>query len=333
MAGQQGGGGQDPRHPKSRFGAKYPYNRVEVTESGHERHYDDTPGKERIREAHKSGTYYEVSPDGKRVDQIVGNKISYVKGGQTNTVDGSNDSKIHGGDRSSIGGDRHAEVKGSQTDANHGHRKNISGGDQAQAINGDRSVGIRGNETTKIGKNNKHKVDGDSKSITDGTHDTEIGGAASLTGKSTWTIKFDGKIMKTSAVSITLSGGGSTIDIRGGGITITSPDNKTVGITNLDNGGSPVLTVAGPSPTVFAKPSDRRLKKDIVRVGETVFGLPLYRYKYVWGETEWVGVMAQEVALVAPDCVMYGTDGYMMVDYRALGVPFITYEEWNAQIR
>ena len=42
----------------------YPHNKVYETESGHYKEYDDTLGAERIKEYHKSGTYYEIDKDG-----------------------------------------------------------------------------------------------------------------------------------------------------------------------------------------------------------------------------------------------------------------------------
>ena len=44
--------------------ANYPLNKVYETETGHFKEYDDTEGKERIREQHKSGTFYEMDKDG-----------------------------------------------------------------------------------------------------------------------------------------------------------------------------------------------------------------------------------------------------------------------------
>jgi len=42
----------------------YPHNKVYETERGHYKEYDDTLGAERIKEYHKSGTYYEIDKDG-----------------------------------------------------------------------------------------------------------------------------------------------------------------------------------------------------------------------------------------------------------------------------
>ena len=57
--------------PSSAYGAKYPYNQVTVTRSGHVIEYDDTPGHERIRIFHKSGTYTEINSVGQSVSKIV----------------------------------------------------------------------------------------------------------------------------------------------------------------------------------------------------------------------------------------------------------------------
>jgi len=63
--------------------------------------------------------------------------------------------------------------------------------------------------------------------------------------------------------------------------------------------------------------SDRRLKRDIERVGETAGGLPVYEYHYIWDgpETRHRGVMADEVAPIFPDAVIYDADGFASVDY------------------
>jgi hypothetical protein len=76
--------------------------------------------------------------------------------------------------------------------------------------------------------------------------------------------------------------------------------------------------------------SDIRLKRDIVLVGRLDDGLGLYRYRYLWSDTAYVGVMAQEVALIHPGAVNKGPDGYLRVDYGRLGLKFMTESEWDA---
>ncbi len=63
--------------------------------------------------------------------------------------------------------------------------------------------------------------------------------------------------------------------------------------------------------------SDRRLKRDVLQIGTGAYGLPVYRWRYVWGE-EAEGYMADEVAAVRPDAVHVAPNGFAMVDYGAL---------------
>jgi hypothetical protein len=66
--------------------------------------------------------------------------------------------------------------------------------------------------------------------------------------------------------------------------------------------------------------SDTRLKADIEQVGATVYGLPLYQFRYKTGSERFKGVMAQDVLEVMPDAVVKGEDGYYRVKYDLLGI-------------
>ena len=61
--------------------------------------------------------------------------------------------------------------------------------------------------------------------------------------------------------------------------------------------------------------SDRRLKRDIRRVGTLENGLPIYRFNYVWSPRVHVGLMADEVIRVHPEAVSENADGYKFVNY------------------
>lgn len=60
--------------------------------------------------------------------------------------------------------------------------------------------------------------------------------------------------------------------------------------------------------------SDRRVKRDIKRVGTADNGLPIYSYRYIWGGPVQIGVMAQDVAEVNPGAVA-DLGGFLGVDY------------------
>jgi len=70
--------------------------------------------------------------------------------------------------------------------------------------------------------------------------------------------------------------------------------------------------------------SDARLKRDISLVGTRSDGLGVYRFKYLWSDHVYVGVIAQEVALIHPAAVIRDRlTGLLSVDYGRLGMPFI----------
>jgi hypothetical protein len=80
--------------------------------------------------------------------------------------------------------------------------------------------------------------------------------------------------------------------------------------------------------------SDARLKRDITLIARLDDGLGLYRYRYLWSDTVYVGVMAQEVALLHPDAIVRDAlDDYLRVDYGRLGLRLMALQEWEASSR
>jgi hypothetical protein len=56
--------------PASSYAARYPYNHVHQSESGHLFEIDDTPGAERLHRYHRAGTFEEIGPLGQRITKI-----------------------------------------------------------------------------------------------------------------------------------------------------------------------------------------------------------------------------------------------------------------------
>ena len=56
--------------PPSTYGARYPYNHVHQSESGHLFEIDDTPGAERLHRYHRAGTFEEIGPLGQRITKV-----------------------------------------------------------------------------------------------------------------------------------------------------------------------------------------------------------------------------------------------------------------------
>lgn len=66
--------------------------------------------------------------------------------------------------------------------------------------------------------------------------------------------------------------------------------------------------------------SDRRLKTDLTRVAMHPAGFGIYRFKYLWSDVRYRGVIAQEVLKVMPQAVVRGEDGFLRVHYAAIGM-------------
>jgi hypothetical protein len=84
-------------------------------------------------------------------------------------------------------------------------------------------------------------------------------------------------------------------------------------------------TPGGGSSSSSGTPSDRRLKNGIKQSATLPSGIRLYRFRYRGSETEYMGVLAQQVSKIAPHAVTSGRDGFLQVDYDALGLTNFPY--------
>ena len=75
--------------------------------------------------------------------------------------------------------------------------------------------------------------------------------------------------------------------------------------------------------------SDIRVKQDVEPLGSSGAVLPLYSFRYLDDDTEYVGVMAQDVLEVCPDAVTTGEDGFYRVNYGRLGLRMVERAEWD----
>lgn len=64
--------------PFPAYNAKYPFNKVFESESGHVLELDDTPKAERVHLAHRTGTFQEIYPSGTKVEKIVKNNYQII---------------------------------------------------------------------------------------------------------------------------------------------------------------------------------------------------------------------------------------------------------------
>lgn len=195
-------------------------NRLQVTESGHELHFDDTPGAERLRIAHKSGSHVEYSANGRVTVVAVAGQVTYVKGGTTVTVDGNHDEKVAGSTRSSVSGDTHSEVAGHTTSMVQGDSRSVVGGDHTSAVGGDHTMGVVGKMTVKLGSGMEVKGDA--------TMDSKVDGGATLQFGAFTNVYSKGDVTITSDSQIKFVVGGSTITMKAGEIEVKSAAVKFV---------------------------------------------------------------------------------------------------------
>jgi hypothetical protein len=94
------------------YDAKYPYNNVTETKSGHLQEFDDTPGAERIRTQHRTGTYSEIAPDGSEQCKIIGDSFEVVVKNKQVMIKGFCQVSIDGNSVLEVKGDCIQRVKG-----------------------------------------------------------------------------------------------------------------------------------------------------------------------------------------------------------------------------
>ena len=109
--------------PVTPYDSKYPYNHSTITESGHTFELDDTPGAERVSLSHRTGTFFEVHPDGSKVEKIMNNNMTvivknnevYIMGDEKRSTQGNLKVFIKGSAKLEVGGDVELQVNGNMT--------------------------------------------------------------------------------------------------------------------------------------------------------------------------------------------------------------------------
>lgn len=106
----------------------------------------------------------------------------------------------------------------------------------------------------------------------------------------------------------------SGLGLQAGGLVANTGQKST----NTGGGPSTLGSIASAAGGIASIFSDRRLKRDIERVGEFPDGLGIYSFRYVMGIKRVFGVMADEVAKIRPWALGAKRAGYSTVNYGAL---------------
>jgi hypothetical protein len=101
------------------------------------------------------------------------------------------------------------------------------------------------------------------------------------------------------------------------------------GFPGAGGGGGAPAGGAGGGGGAGGAPSDMRLKRNITALYQTPDGIQLYRFKYLWSDQEYVGVIAQDLLQSHPEVLSQDELGYYRVNYSGLGLRMMTIEEWE----
>jgi hypothetical protein len=143
--------------PPTQYAAKYPYNNVMETESGHIVEFDDTPGKERIHQAHRNGSFQEWYPNGDKVEKVTRDNYTiimkddhvYIMGKCNITVQGDAEIYVQKNAYAKVDGNLRGQV-GGNADVNIDGNVNVTvGGNFNERVGGTYTVQSGGNMSFK----------------------------------------------------------------------------------------------------------------------------------------------------------------------------------------
>ena len=230
--------------PEAPFGAKYPFNKVFETESGHVQEFDDTPGQERIHTYHRSGTFSEVDANGTQVNYIVGdnfilmekNGCVHVAGECNITVDGN--TNIY-----------------ARTDANIQVQQNAT-----LKVGNNLDIGVATDVTMAVGGDFRVKVVGDY-SVDAANINSKSQQATNIQAVGAFSTKGASVNVEAQGEANYLSGGATKMDYSEGRFGSGAANANDVGNVDLT---APEQTV-GLSPVVpFAIPPEREFEENTI---------------------------------------------------------------------
>ena len=160
------------------YEAIYPYNHVYESETGHILEFDDTKDHERVHLRHRTGTAFEMHPNGDQVNLIKGDHYNITTGEWQQQIDKNKDLTINGHYKLKINADGQSN---NHYDIQVGPNANINIQVDTGKINlitkqGDVNVNAGGNYNVKVGGDYTMTVAGNrTVSVTGSTNDTTQG--------------------------------------------------------------------------------------------------------------------------------------------------------------
>jgi len=261
----------DEPHPKGitkdaekYLSAKYPYNHVYESESGHLMEIDDSPGGERLHREHMSGTFEEWHPTGDKVVKVVGSNYEIIAGSSNVIITGDVNVTIEGTKKELIKGDYILEVEGDYTRKIHKNERvkigaGASGGNLETEIKGNYSYNINRAVKGRVGKDQDITIFGNEQRTIEGFFRHSVTGnitQSSTTGSISWHAFTD--ISQTTVTGITSIKSGDKLNMKSAlAMTIHAETslNETVGTTKVSSTGSTWLHTSADDITIIGGPN------------------------------------------------------------------------------
>ena len=130
---------------------RYPFNKVQLTESGHSFEMDDTRGRERVRLQHRTGTFIEMHPNGDEVHKVYGDGYEITIADKNVLIKGHCSVEVQGDSVLNVKGDYTIKVDKDMNVHVGGRLTMVSEGNGAVLSKSDMTVGSGGDIAGAIG--------------------------------------------------------------------------------------------------------------------------------------------------------------------------------------
>ena len=165
-SGEETDDGKKWKEKETKYNSSYPYNKVEQSESGHVFEVDDTKGAERIHQQHRSGTFYEIHPDGSKVEKVMADNFKIIQQNEYNLNLGNYESTIKKDKGETVEKNSFVHIKGDQNvkvDKNSfvetvGNDIHVTSGEKELTVVKDSKETVKENKTVNVDKDSKETV-------------------------------------------------------------------------------------------------------------------------------------------------------------------------------
>lgn len=192
--------------PDSAYQGEYPYVQATETEGGHRTEYDNTPGKERYKYQHPSGTYTEIAGDGQTVNRIIGDSYRIYKASDHLLIESDSKVVINGNAKVYILGKNDSVIDGDNNETVNGNITLIGSQNLDLTLEGNSTVNIKGNANVHVEGNGIATYDGDYDMTVNGNMTTTVNGERIDNVSGSWGRKTTGEVRDVADGTYTLDG-------------------------------------------------------------------------------------------------------------------------------